>query len=159
MFEDFGKTKGKIIWGECHLKKISPAKRTPSPKPPFPVERPIRCFCCLFLWKGHENWTFSKSWKIYGVSTGNFFRVDSNHSLQTSGLQTMAGMMKSFKQKSTQNIYQVLQSDLVWTHPQVTFEKGLSGLHLRNQKVTLKKLVHWSFNTLFFLLVTTSYYH
>ena len=38
------------------------------------------------------------------------------------------------------NSYQVLQSDLVWTH-KWPFQ-GLSDLHLGNQKVTLKKLVY-----------------
>ena len=36
-------------------------------------------------------------------------------------------------------IYQVLQSDLGWTH-KWPFQ-GLSDLHFGNQKVTLKKLV------------------
>ena len=45
-------------------------------------------------------------------------------------------------------MYQVLQSDLDWTH-KWPFQ-GLSDLHLGNQKVTLKKLVgkyiiHWAF--------------
>ena len=48
-------------------------------------------------------------------------------------------------------VYQVLQSDLVWTH-KWPFQ-GLSDLHLGNQRVTLKKLVYYYMHIIYHIYI------